>query len=438
MSGLMSVRAERFNQALITYETLQKEMDLFSMRLEKASFIKNALNTGILKSTELSLANFQLSKLENDCGIALRLESNRDFQSQLKLRCEGVFSAIYDFIAKVFKWISDTLSSIFGGGSGGGGSNEKTAKDTIGRVEKKVEEAEKKKESTEEKETSKEDEEKITKEKEELKKKEKEAKDKEADEIHDRWVKELEEDKQKAELEANKPKQKLTLAEADKKFDVVIKGGYFFDYFMPASKGSYLEQLMDFRNNLRNIKEFTSDIKILVSNVEKGDEMREVFIKNFPKNSMPYRFDRSKFPATSGFELFGSMWKVTVMTMSTENHPSHLVEFDDVLIPMIDIVFEDKILKVSELCKIIEQVASHHSEIQKFSKEFETLSEEIEKKITSIWKTVSKEDENYSKIRKNVKYILNLLLGITEHLNMCSGIDYLFKTIDHNIEIIEA
>lgn len=464
MSGLLSPKFESRQLNVFKSEVdFEKEFQLLQVRMENASRIKKTLSFGNLNSSELALANFQISRLEKESQLTTRMESSQNLQENLKLRCEGIIDAALDFVLKIFKWISEKISSIFGGsGSGGNSSNEKKAEETSKRVEEKVEKAEKKKEETKEKSNSRKEEEnqeEIKSEEEDKKKIKKDLinlyGDEKANEMlnnanlaaKDMFAKVFGKEyadnyfKNKNDQETKNKKPKLSLAEADKNFDVIMKPGPFFDYFLPDNKISYHNQLMNFRNNLRQIKKFTSEIKDLSNYLEKGDEIVEVFNKILSRNVNQHPFETINFPAGDAFVLFGSLHQATVMTVKEDLESKSLFSLKEIYGQLgsdkpADIKQDDQKLKVSLLLDIIKQTSEHYSEIEKYAKELEKISEESAKKYKSLLGSIS--EEKKKEFSKNGVRIARIYGFLTRELISYKGIDVVFKTIDNYIDVVEV
>ena len=113
MSGLMN---ERFRTESGNYMSKpthnfgvtgepDKELNALTLKLEAVNKLKDTLSVGRLNIEELSLASFQVDRLEGKHGTVVRLESNSTNQENLLLRCEGIVGDISEQIKKFFDWL---------------------------------------------------------------------------------------------------------------------------------------------------------------------------------------------------------------------------------------------------------------------------------------------------------------------------------------------
>lgn len=443
MSGLLSARFEKHRSIPYVSEfESQREFALLTLRVENASRIKTTLEAGRLNPTQLALAEFQLKKLEIETQTVVRMEGSKDLQQNLILRCEGVFSAVFDFIAKIFAWVADTLSSLFGGGSSSNSSNNDKAEATIERVEEKIEKA-----STPE---DKESEERNQKNREEIAAAEKKETERwksltpgeqlreqlrkgENKEMAETIISRL--DKIEAEKEAKKNRPKLSLADADKNFTAVIKvGSPFWDVFDATSNLHYSQQLQLFRDNLKAFKRLTHELKDLVNFLDKGDEMVGAFEKILKQNSNQHPFPKDALGDGAAFISFGSMKVGHAMLMGKDNGKS-LSEVTNVRQehPTTD---KNNKVKVSELFNVIKGTAIYFSDVQDFSKELEEMAEASQKYLRAQLSQIT--EENRAAHLKNMTRVARLYKSFTEFLVSCRHIESVFTTIDQHIDIVES
>ena len=119
MSGLLSMRAPLakvpfadpdFGEMNLRLESLLNDLPIVASIHEACSNFR-------LHPTEMAFLKARLESVKFQLPIDIRMESHSDPQEALKLRCEGVFSGIWDAIVKFFDWIGEKISSIFGGDS---------------------------------------------------------------------------------------------------------------------------------------------------------------------------------------------------------------------------------------------------------------------------------------------------------------------------------
>lgn len=440
----MSVRFEKYGTVPYVSEfENQHEFALLMLRVENATRIKTMLEAGRLNSTQLALAEFQLKKLEVETQVVVRTEGSKDQQQHLILRCEGVISAVFDFIAKIFAWVADTLSSLFGGGgSSSGSSNNNKAEATIERVENKIEKAAAPEDKESEERNQKNREEIAEAEKkenerwnsltpgEQLREKLRKGKNKEkAEKIISRL------DKIEAEKEAKKNRPKLSLADADKNFTAVIKvGSPFWDVFDATSNLRYSQQLQLFRDNLKYFKRLVHELKDLVNFLDKGDEMVAAFEKILKQNSNQHPFPKDALGDDPAFISFGSMKVGHAMQMGKDNGKS-LTDVMDVRQehPTTD---KNNKVRVSELFNVIKGTAIYFSDVQEFSKELEEMAEASQKYLRAQMSNVT--EENRAMYLKNMTRVARLYKSFTEFLVSCRHVESVFTTIDQHIDIVES
>ena len=119
MSGLLSMRAPSAKVPFADPDFGEMNMRLESLLsdLPTVASIHEACSNFRLHPTEMAFLKARLESIKFQLPIDIRMESHSDPQEALKLRCEGIFSGIWDAIVKFFDWIGEKISSIFGGDS---------------------------------------------------------------------------------------------------------------------------------------------------------------------------------------------------------------------------------------------------------------------------------------------------------------------------------
>lgn len=119
MSGLLSMRAPSAKVPFADPDFGEMNMRLESLLndLPIVASIHEACSNFRLHPTEMAFLKARLESVKFQPPIDIRMESHNDPQEALKLRCEGIFSGIWDAIVKFFDWIGEKISSIFGGDS---------------------------------------------------------------------------------------------------------------------------------------------------------------------------------------------------------------------------------------------------------------------------------------------------------------------------------
>lgn len=139
MSGLLRMEAARFSSG--DGYAIHSNLSDWDLRLEQlfreqeiVSNLKLSMESFKLRLTELELAEHQLNNLRSVSTVGFRMETHKDKQENLILRCEGVLDSIWKAISDFFGWVVDAITGLFGGDSdgdsdGGGSSTSEITND---------------------------------------------------------------------------------------------------------------------------------------------------------------------------------------------------------------------------------------------------------------------------------------------------------------------